>query len=235
VSGLASPYSGVKTITAVSDFTVSYTVSPSATVAFTSDAGTIAKIGNACIVTKTAVGNTEISAAATSANYMDIHYPSTYYTFSVYIKPITGTVSPTVRPIIYWYDSTKTAISSNLASLITVTNTNSWTRIDCSAVAPANAAYANASVLWTNGAASDQIALDNALFENSPFVLQYFDGSQGFGSTAELFWEGQVPNLARSHYYKNRVAISDRLAKGALDEWLTSGSSYALYLAQPKT
>ena len=235
VSGLPAAYNGVKTVTGVTDFTITYTVSPSATVAFTTDAGTIAKSGNACLVTKPATGNTEVRAAATSANYMDIHYPSTFYTFSIYARRITGTTAPTIRPVIYWYDSTKTAISSNLADLVTVDSSTSWSRLSASSVAPENAAYASVSIIWTNGAVDDSIALDNALFENSPFVLQYFDGSQGFGSTAELFWEGQTPNLARSHYYKNRVAISDRLAKGALDDWLTSGSTYALYLAQPKT
>jgi hypothetical protein len=235
VAGLPAAYNGVKTITAVTDFTVSYTVSPSATVAFTADAGTIAKSGNSCLVTKPATGNTEINAASSSATYMDIHYPSTNYTFSVYVRRVTGTAAPTVRPVIYWYDSTKTAISSNLADLVTISSSTEWSRINATSVAPENAAYASVSVIWTNGAANDSIALDNALFENSPFVLQYFDGSQGFGSTAELFWEGQTPNLARSHYYRNRVAISDRLAKGALDEWLVSGSTYALYLAQPKT
>jgi len=235
VSGLPSPYSGVKTIASVTDFTISYTVSPSASVAFTSATGTVAKTGNACVVSKTATGNTEILAAATSANYMDIHYPSTYYTFSVYVRRVAGTAAPTLRPVIYWYDSTKTGISSTNAAVVTASSTLSWTRLEVSAIAPANTAFANVSVIWTNGAAGDTIALDDALFENSPFVLQYFDGSQGFGSTAELFWEGQTPNLARSHYYKNRVAISDRLAKGVLSEWLISGSTYALYLAQPKT
>ncbi len=235
ISGLPAPYSGVKTITAVTEFTVEYAVTPNATVSFTLDAGTIAKTGNACVVTKTATGNTEIKAAATSANYIDIHYPSTYYTFSVYVKRVTGTAAPTVRPVIYWYDSSKVAISSTLVDLVTVSSQTSWTRVVASAIAPENAAYANVSLIWTNGAANDEIAVDDALFENNPFALQYFDGSQGFGSTAELFWEGGTPNLARSHYYKNRVAISDRLAKGAMTEWLTSGSSYALYLAQPKT
>lgn len=235
VSGLPSPYSGVKTITSVTDFTISYTVSPSASVSFTSATGTVAKTGSACVVSKTATGNTEVLAAATSANYMDIHYPSTYYTFSVYVRRVAGTAAPTLRPVIYWYDSTKTGISSTNAAVVTASSTLSWTRLEVSAIAPANTAFANVSVIWTNGAAEDTVALDNALFENSPFVLQYFDGSQGFGSTAELFWEGQTPNLARSHYYKNRVAISDRLAKGALGEWLISGSTYALYLAQPKT
>lgn len=235
ISGLPSPYSGVKTVTNVSDFTVDYAVTPNATVSFTNATGTIAKTGNACVVRKTAVGNTEVLAAATSVNYMDIHYPSTFYAFSVYVRRITGTAAPTVRPVIYWYDSNKVAISSNLADLVTVSSQNSWVRVTTSSIAPDNAAYANVSLIWTNGAANDEIAIDNALFENSPFALQYFDGSQGFGSTAELFWEGGTPNLARSHYYKNRVAISDRLAKGALDGWLTSGSTYALYLAQPKT
>ncbi len=235
ISGLPSPYAGVKTITGVTDFTISYTVAPSATVAFTSASGTVAKTGSACVVAKSATGNTEIKAASSSSTYMDIYYPSTYYTFSVYVRRVTGTAAPTLRPVIYWYDSTKTGISSTNAAIVTASSTTSWTRLDVSAIAPDNAAYANVSVIWTNGAAGDEIALDDALFENSPFVLQYFDGSQGFGSTAELFWEGQTPNLARSHYYKNRVAISDRLAKGALDDWLVSGSTYALYLAQPKT
>lgn len=235
VSGLPSPYSGVKTITGVQDFTFDYTVSPSASVIFTQASGSVAKTGNACIINKTATGNTEVRAAATSVNYLNVHYPSTYYTFSVYVKRITGTTAPTIRPVIYWYDNTNTAISSTLEPLVTINSSTSWQRISSSAVAPANAAYANVSFIWTNGEANDQIAVDDALFENSPFSLQYFDGNQGFGSTAELFWEGQVPNNSRSHYYKNYVAVSERLAAGALDEWVTYGSTYALYLAQPKT
>lgn len=235
VSGLPSPYSGVNTVDSISDFTISYTVSPSATVNFTTATGTVAKTGNACIVTKVATGNTEVKAAAASANYINIYYPNTYYTGSFYVRRLVGTAAPTVTVSISWYNISKTLINTNTSTVTTLSTTTNWTRVSFSDVAPSNAAYANVTLTWTNGAASDQIVVDNALFENSAFVLPYFDGSQGFSTSAELLWEGQLPNASRSHYYKNNIAIQSRLVKGALDEWLISGSTYALYLAQPKT
>jgi hypothetical protein len=80
------------------------------------------------------------------------------------------------------------------------------------------------------------VLVKEALFENSGLLLDYFDGTNGrIIPGTDLFWEGSVPNQARSHYYKNCRAIQVRINKGALDDWITSGSSYAIYLAQPNT
>ena len=235
VSGVSAAFNGLKTVTAVTDFTVDFTVTPSATVNYTLVSGQVAFNGEACTITKSNANTVEVKAANTGTDYMDIHYPNTFYNFSIYALKGTGATNPTVRARIYWYDSTKTAISSSQGDAVTLTSTTNWTRLEVKSEAPENAAYANVSFVWTNGAQGDTLSIDNALFENNPFALDYFDGSKGFSTTAELFWEGGAVGAARSHYYRNRVAVQDRLIKGALNDWLISGSTYALYLAQPKT
>lgn len=235
ISGLPNAFNGLKTVTAVTDYTIDFTVSPSATINYTTISGKVAANGEACVITKSNTSEVGIRSYTTNSDYMDIHYPDTFYNFNTYILKGTGVTNPTIRARINWYDSSKVGISSTQGSLVTITSSVDWSRVEVNSVAPTNAAYATVEIVWTNGSAGDTIAIDSAMFENTPFALPYFDGSKGFSTTAELFWEGGTPGSARSHYYKNREAVQDRLVKGALNDWLISGSSYALYLAQPKT
>lgn len=232
ISGVSNPFNGLKTVTAIDDFTVDFTVTPSATVNYTSVTGKVAFNGEACVITKSAAGDASLNIGS---NLMDVHYPNTFYNFNIYVIKGVGVSNPTVRARIHWIASNTTSISSTQGDVVTLTSTNTWSRVEVKSLAPENAAYARVELVWTNGSANDTIAVDSAIFENNPFALEYFDGSKGFTTTAELFWEGGTPGAGRSHYYKNRVAVQDRLIKGALDDWLISGSSYALYLAQPKT
>ena len=165
---------------------------------------------------------------------MPIHYPSTSYTFSVYAQVATGT--ETVTPAIVWYDSSQVAIGSPIsgtATPITATGT-AWNRPYVTATAPSNAAYAHVQVSWT-AVVGEVLWFDAALFENTSSVSTYFDGSYGPATANDLFWEGGVVNGSRSHYYKHRYAIQDRLAGAALDSQLNTGTTVAIYLAQPKT
>ena len=72
------------------------------------------------------------------------------------------------------------------------------------------------------------------MFEKTPFVLSYFDGDSGLATPDELYWEGGVADASRSHFYVNRIAVEERL-KIALKDFLTLGTTFTVYLAQPKT
>jgi hypothetical protein len=231
VTGLGSPFDGLKTLTSVSDFTVSFAASGTVASA-ASTVGVVCKGGDALVITSSGTSQVILKSFVTTADLMDIHYPDTTYTFSLYAK--TEQSSDVVIPSIVWYNSAKTIISTSTSSSTFMLNTN-WSRPNVTAIAPSNAAYAAVQLTWTPAATGHKLNVDTALFENSPFVLDFFDGSSGPAATNELFWEGSTPNNARSHYYKNRVAIQERLIGGALKYYLLAGTTYAVYLAQPKT
>ena len=109
-----------------------------------------------------------------------------------------------------------------------------WIRPYVTATAPATAAYAAVEVAWAT-ADTRTIKFDSALFENSAGLLDYFDGSNGPCSPADLYWEGNSANSARSHLYKNRFAVISRLIGSKLSENLIPGTPVSVYLAQPQT
>jgi hypothetical protein len=184
-------------------------------------------------VTSTASGNVTLKSFTNNTQYMKVFYQDTAYTFSVYVKGGSQTNgSGSVN--ITWYNAAKTELSTS-AQAITFTSSD-YSRVSVSAIAPSTAAYATVSLVWNASSASKTVLVKEALFENSGLVLDYFDGTNGrIIPGSDLFWEGSQPNQGRSHYYKNRTAIQIRITKGALDDWITSGSTYAIYLAQPNT
>lgn len=225
----ASDYNGLRTVTAVTLTSFSYSVSASNS---SISSGTVYQAGNTLQLTAT---NTAVVLkswdGSTNSQLMGIYYPNTSYAFSVYVKSVTAQESLTLK--INWYNSSYSLISSTTGSAFTVP-TGTWTRPYVIGTAPATAAYASVEVDYTttNG---NVILLDSALFENSGQLLDYFDGSNGPGSIYDFFWEGSTPNAARSHYYKNRFAVQTRLIGAVLDAQLPLGSTAALYLAQPQT
>jgi hypothetical protein len=195
--------------------------------------GTLTRVSDIPTITSTAAGLVTLKSFTTNSQYMKIFYPNTAYTFSLYVKGGTQT-SGSGSVNILWYDSAKTLLSTSTQA-ITFTSTD-YSRPSVSAIAPSTAAYATVSLAWTASASSRTIVIKEALFENSGLVLDYFDGTNGrIIPGSDLFWEGSQPNAGRSHYYKNCRSIQVRINKGALDDWITSGSSYAIYLAQPNT
>jgi hypothetical protein len=188
--------------------------------------------GDALEVTATGT-SVLIKSTTTTADLMGIHYPSTSYTFSVYIQVPSGT-EPVV-PAIVWYDSSKTAISTSTGSSFTVDGAGTvWDRVFVTDTAPADAAYAHVQLAWT-AVVGDVIKLDSALFENSSALSPFFTGSYGPANSTDLFWEGGTANAGRSHFYKNRFAIQTRLSDYALETHLNLGTTVAIYLAQPNT
>ena len=109
-----------------------------------------------------------------------------------------------------------------------------WIRPYVTATAPATAAYAAVEVAWAT-ANTRTVKFDSALFENSAGLLDYFDGSNGPCSPADLYWEGNSTNSARSHLYKNRFAVISRLIGSKLPENVVTGTPVSVYLAQPQT
>ncbi len=114
------------------------------------------------------------------------------------------------------------------------TTAKDWIRPYVTATAPATAAYAAVEVAWAT-ANTRTIKFDSSLFENSAGLLEFFDGSNGPCSPADLYWEGGSTNSARSHLYKNRFAVISRLIDTKIAENLVPGTPVSVYLAQPQT
>ena len=152
------------------------------------------------------------------------------YTFSIHAYDDSS--SYPLTPFISWYDSSNALISTYSGSPFI--SHDSWTRTSVTNTAPATAVTAKVGLTWTASVAVNEIYLDAALFEKSSFVNSYFDGSNGVAELADLFWEGNAPNAARSHYYVNRFAVQSRLVN-TLPNWITLGSTFELLFAQPGT
>jgi hypothetical protein len=228
-----SNFNGARTITDTSEYAFSYTLAGTQA-SLTTTAGQAYLQGNVLKVTSSAAISITISSATTTADLMPIYYPGSDYTFSFYAQ--TASASETVIPRILWYQSDQvTPIGSATTGLSYSVGSTGWTRAFVTGAAPANAAYAAVEFVWNTVASGDVLEVDKALFENSSFVLDYFDGSIGPENSNSLRWEGDVVNGARSHFYKNKYAVQKRLAAGALNEYITLGSTIAVYMDQPGT
>ena len=171
---------------------------------------------------------------STVSEQMNIHYPDTEYTFSVYTKS-SGT-GDSVTLYIDWYDASHSILSSYAGTTTPVTAVvggPTWTRAYVTGVAPSTAAYATVSINYST-ASGNVLYFDSALFEHEAFVFPFFSGSGGSAESSSFLWEGTVNN-SRSHYYKNLAAVSNRLANGVLAEQQVLGSTAAVYYAQPGT
>lgn len=226
VDSVGAPFDGNFTITATTGTSFSYNLT-TADLTTTSASGFAFRGGDSLRLTATG-SSVELKSTSSSADLMPIHYPETPYTFSYYIMTDIG--PEFVTPSIHWYDDTKTLISTDTGLPEEVLT--SWLRHDITATAPADAAYAHVQVNW-NVDVSNLIQLDSAIFENSPFVLEYFDGNGGPGYRSDFLWEGSA-SAGRSHFYKNRLSIQLRIVE-YLEEVLTLGSTVAIYLGQADT
>ena len=122
-------------------------------------------------------------------------------------------------------------LNSNLGEAYSHAGTSGWIRPHVTSTSPATFAYATVSIVWVPSSTSVSLVLDQALFEESPFVNTYFDGNTGVSSLANLDWEG-TPNLSKSQYYRNREVTEVRLNKD-LPNYLTAGTTFQIYFFQP--
>lgn len=227
VKNVGAPYDGTFTITAVTPNTFSYS-RVNANIPSAPATGDAYHAGDSLKIIAT-TSDVTVESAATSADYMPIHYPSSQYTFSLYGKVDLDTEP--IRLFISWYTSTNTLIETDTGQIEYLTT--EWTRPFLTVEAPSNAAYAKVGLTWSV-IGGNTVTLDSSLFERTPFLLEYFDGNDGPAETQDLFWEGGVPGAGRSHLYKNRVPVQTRL-DDVLDDFLPLGSTFAVFLAQSKT
>ena len=126
-------------------------------------------------------------------------------------------------------------VNANIASATvngTLTPNNIWYRVSVGGSAPTTAAKASVKLNWIPSTPGAIVYLEDALFEKSSFVQDYFDGSRsGQEDTNSLLWEGTAED-SRSHFYKNKFAVEDRL-KREISKNILLGSTFALYFAQP--
>jgi hypothetical protein len=106
------------------------------------------------------------------------------------------------------------------------TSEPAWTRVSASGRSPESALYAVATLSWSPFSTDMSLILDEALFEKSPNVNSFFDGTVGQEDVAGLFWEG-TPNASRSYFYRNFTNVTARL-KRVLPEQLLLGSTFAI-------
>jgi hypothetical protein len=106
-----------------------------------------------------------------------------------------------------------------------------FVRNSYSVLSPANASYAKPYFFWSNPEEDQILHIDSTMFERATIAKPYFDGSVGFSSAEDLIWEDGV-HSSRSHYYKNRVATQIRLID-QLPNYLTAGTTFSVFLAQP--
>jgi hypothetical protein len=240
INGLGATYDGVFTVTTsginiVNPLQASKTFTYELTTADVSrsDATGVAyRSGNSLKISAT--GSTVVlDSYTTSADYMGIYYPNTSYTFSVYTQ-IEGGGQEEVTPEIIWYDIDEAVIGSDVGQEFTVTALGTaWQRLSVIGTAPSNAAYASVRLTWQVIDGSTLI-VDSALFENVGVILPYFDGNEGPCDSTDLFWEA-FESASRSHLYKNRFAVESRLSDELTQGYVTLGTTFKVFLAQPNT
>lgn len=173
-------------------------------------------------------------AVADTANYISVLAGNAYTYSSYWIMSADNnpTVNQNITMKIDWYDKDKVFLgtSSSGTWIVPLNATVSFSRAFVTATAPESAAYAIARTTWSSPTASGYgLIFDEAMFEKSSFVLEYFDGSYGYADQNDLRWQG-TPGSSRSHYYRNRNATYGRL-KSTLSDYLLAGTNYAIYYA----
>ncbi|CAB4129500.1 hypothetical protein UFOVP115_31 [uncultured Caudovirales phage] len=120
------------------------------------------------------------------------------------------------------------------------TRISSFTRIYCDEVfAPFNATHAVIKFTFS-AVAGNTVYLDSVLFEASPNVGAYFDGSTGYNNLKDIMWEqnaagtGGTSLNSRSLYYPNLDLVQSRL-NTVLPDYLPMGSTFALFVGRTLT
>jgi hypothetical protein len=241
VSGVTGVTNGNYTVTdwgaatSVAGAYIKFNTGGSTTAARTAVTGSFYDAGNALELTAT--GSSVVVKSwdgSTTAQLMNIFYPSTDYTFSVFCQGTT--ITDTATAAIEWYNTSNSLISTTTGTAVPLTtylNATNWDVVSVTGTAPATAAKAVVKVTFATTNAN-VLAMDSALFERASYVETFFDGSEGPGQTTDFMWEGTA-NASRSHYYKNYAVVSSRLRYGALDDYLLLGTPLALYYAQANT
>ena len=177
-----------------------------------------------------------VTSATTTADYMKVSEGNAY-TWSAYL-----TMSDDGNPTkgeqftlnILWYDSTYTLIYEDISPTHTLNLNNvGYARYSFTSDAPTGAKWAVVKLYRPSpDAAGFGSLMDSCLFEQSPYALDYFDGTFGYADYSDLSWESSINN-SPSHYYRNRGATFGSLNSNLVD-FLPIGAKYAVYYGQPQ-
>lgn len=229
VTGVNGTVNGQRTVTVVTENTIGFALS-TADVPATTVTGSVFITGSVVKLNAPSTTTVNVESSTGLNDLIPIYYPEESYTFSIYAKSYAGTQVGFCS--IYWYDATGNLISTQTGSNLNINQ--EWVQASVTGTSPTSCYSAKVEFNWIPTAANDYLAIDHAMFEKTPFVLSYFDGDSGLATPDELYWEGGVADNSRSHFYVNRVAVEERL-KIALKDFLTLGTTFTVYLAQPKT
>ena len=150
------------------------------------------------------------------------------YTFSGYVSSATADV---VTPKILWYNSSGTLISTSSGTPVTL-GTGAWVRVSVTDSAPSTTL--NAVYRFDFATASGRVIyVDDALFEESPYVQPYF-GTDSSGAGTGYYQTSDLSTDAYGAfgwvaYYKNLNNALARL-KAELPNYLPFGCSWTLQL-----
>lgn len=156
--------------------------------------------------------NVGVWAGLNTANMVPC-LPSATYTFSAYVRKISGT-DPIIFASMAYYTAAGAYISESSSSLVTVTSTTNWVRFTVTATTPATAAFINPLVRENvaNGKLASTWQADAFLLEQSSTVGTYFDGTNAEtwpdytllskvwngtdnASTSTATWRNEIPAI----------------------------------------
>lgn len=189
------------------------------------------KYQNALILNPTAAStNTKINS-----EQINITNPKPdYFTFSAYVRFLNQGTNPTSGDVVTarlrWYDSSNNLLKTDSGTPVSATTTN-WSRPYVTGYALSNYAYCVASIEWIPSSTQVSLIADEALFERSAYLNEYFDGSVGVATVNNILWEA-ANNASKSHLYINKAVVEGRLLSD-IDNYLTNGTQYQLLFAQP--
>jgi phage tail-like protein len=179
----------------------------------------------------TVTANGDVTAATPAGTAGMPVTAGSFYTGSLSVYKASGTAK-SLRADIRWYNASGGLLSTSQGTPVTQV-IGSWSQVSVTAVAPAGAAWAAVVLTVLSADAAAVQYYDAVLFEASPVVQPYFDGSTPMDGTsvADYLWESTV-NLSRSHYYHRRAVRNSRLVTRITD-FLPMGITYTLHYAQP--
>jgi hypothetical protein len=127
------------------------------------------------------------------------------YTASTYVRAA-ATVR-TATQLVDWYTSGGVYVSTSAGSGV-ADSAASWTRVTCTGIAPATAAFGRPRVSWNGAAISEVHYIDAALFEQSATASTYFDGSTIDTSTTVYDWTGTANASTSAQSLATRTAAN---------------------------
>lgn len=226
-----SNYNGAQTITARTATSISFATAGADQATAATTAGTVWEVGDTLQVTSTG------TSCELDSSKVHIYYPNTSYTFSAYVQDASAAqTNQLVTAKIFWYNGANVLINGSTAigTPVTTSDNTVWYRVSVTGTAPSQAEYAIGALTWNATAVGKKLNIDQALFENNPYVLDYFDGNGGAEPPSSYLWQGTA-GKSRSHFYSNFYNTEKRLLLEGIDPYVMRGTNYIFYFGYQYT